>query len=429
MDLEPSAYLLDISRTLRRTVRATGIDRVERAYARHLARLEGVVFFLARLPGGYGLFDRALFASAAGAPAAVARCGRFGLARMLRSHLPAGFEYLNVGHSNLGNAVFRAVRRGGAGRISAMVHDMIPLDCPQFTRRGVPAGFCRKMQSVRAHCDRVIYNSKATKLSAEARFAGWGRPPPGVVAHLGFDPVPSGCQTDLAEMRHFVALGTIEPRKNHALLLDIWEEFGATLPPDRIPHLYIVGRRGWMNGDVFARLDAAARPGRRVHELGALPDNEVRHLLGGAGALLFPSLAEGFGLPVGEALQLGTPAICSDLPVLREVYGDYPLYVQPKDRASWVKSILMLANPKNMPHDSCRRRRLAPLPAWDDHFAQVFGNKNKCVSGHGRQATDGEAGTAGIFPATGTQAKTASCDPQEPRTAFAARPDAADFPG
>ena len=94
-------------------------------------------------------------------------------------------------------------------------------------------------------------------------------------------------------------------------------------------------------------------------------------LLRGARALLMPSLAEGFGLPVVEALALGVPVLCSDLPALRESGGGVPEYLDPADRGLWARAILDYAG------DSARRvaqlSRLATWrsPRWADHFAIV----------------------------------------------------------
>jgi glycosyltransferase involved in cell wall biosynthesis len=94
-------------------------------------------------------------------------------------------------------------------------------------------------------------------------------------------------------------------------------------------------------------------------------------LLGGARALLMPSFAEGFGIPVIEALQAGAPVIASDLGVFREVAGDIPLYLRPDDAASWMDAILTYsAEPED------RQRQVSLIanyaaPNWEDHFRRV----------------------------------------------------------
>ena len=100
---------------------------------------------------------------------------------------------------------------------------------------------------------------------------------------------------------------------------------------------------------------------------------EVASLLAGARALLFPSFAEGYGLPLAEALALGVPALCSDLPALREVGGEVPDYLDPLDgaalaprRAGLRRSRLSRAAPR-----SSAASRDWRAPGWDAHFAAV----------------------------------------------------------
>ena len=121
--------------------------------------------------------------------------------------------------------------------------------------------------------------------------------------------------------------------------------------------------------DLLERCAALRGP---VLELGTLPDSRVTELLAGARALLFPSFAEGYGLPVAEALGLGVPVLCSDLPALREVGGEVPEYLDPLDGPGWRRAILDYAEPDS-PRRAAQLDRLRDwrLPDWDMHFAAV----------------------------------------------------------
>lgn len=160
-----------------------------------------------------------------------------------------------------------------------------------------------------------------------------------------------------------MTLGTIEPRKNHALLLDLWQDI-----PDA--HLLICGQRGWSNEAVFARLDAHPP---RVHELPGLSDADVFGLISEAAGFLFPSFTEGYGLPPIEAAALGTPVICNDLPIYREVLGDIPIYVNVSQGYLWAETIKRLANEQTT-HTSGAKGALDPFdpPSWDAHFKTVL---------------------------------------------------------
>ena len=377
----------------------TGVDRVEHAWACHLLSLRGVeIFGLARTWVGFvvirrdgirGVVARAEGREALPLPDAVARLvwprdpGRGAAETALRrdamrraSHwapgrlldgLSQGLVYLNLGHANLDPRVMRAVHRHPGGRIAVLVHDVIPLDRPEFARPGTVPRFRRKLRAVASHADRVIHTGAAVRRANEAQLARLGRIPPGVTAPLGVpEPVagPGTAGPAPCASRHpwFVAVGTIEPRKNHALLLDLWARMHATMPEGAIPHLHVVGARGWADPQLLRRLDEAPFAGRTMHVHGALPDADRAALVRGARALLFPSLAEGTGLPALEAARDGVPVVCAPLPELCERLGDYPVYADPRDLYAWLGAVMALSG----------QARAAPralrLPTWADHF-------------------------------------------------------------
>jgi len=402
---ETGARLLDLTRLVSRLGRGplTGIDRVEYAYLDHLLHADRPLFGLVRTGLGFLLLDRAGCAGLAAlvrgdralpptdiigrvlhrrnplrgrAEAAVrglsiARVARPFLAHMLRK-LPYGSTYLNVGHANLTARGLQHLHRAGL-RIAVMVHDTIPLDHPEYARADTVAPFRRKMAVVSRFADTVIHTTHDARAKTEIHLAHMGRVPAGVVANLGVpQPLPN-----LAELPpdisvtppYFVALGTIEPRKNHALLLDIWDHFGTG--PDA-PRLYIIGGRGWANPDVFARLDTLP-PEHPVKLLHGLPDSAVTALLSGAAALVFPSHAEGFGLPAVEAAALGVPVITSNLPVIQELLGDYAVYLDVTDICSWIETIkahINTAQHREQPKTGQQNRK--DPPSWPDHFKIVL---------------------------------------------------------
>ncbi|RRJ86787.1 glycosyltransferase [Gulosibacter macacae] len=137
---------------------------------------------------------------------------------------------------------------------------------------------------------------------------------------------------DLGDRPYIAFLGTIEPRKQVAQLIRahgiLRERLG-----DEAPLLLLSGQRGW-DEEAAELLDkAAADPLSGVRELGYLPLEQLRALLGGAVAFCYPSIAEGFGLPVLEAMSSGAPVVTTRFTALPEVGGDAVVYAQPNPKA------------------------------------------------------------------------------------------------
>ncbi len=394
------ARLLDVTRLVSRLGRGplTGIDRVELAYLMRFLADEAPLFALVRSAAGFLLLDRrgcagllALIHDQKALPPAdllsrllyrrdplrgqsetavrrlaIARASRLGLRRLVR-RLPKAACYYNVGHANLTARRLGRLKAAGMA-VVVMIHDTIPLDHPEFSRPDRVASFRRKLAAVGVFATTVVHLTQATRTATEAQMARLGRVPPGLVAPLGVErvlPDATGLPADLdLSAPYFITLGTIEPRKNHQLLLDVW----AKMAGSSAPRLYILGRRGWASPRLFSRLDALP-PGGPVRELPGLSDGAVAALLTGAVALLAPSRAEGFGLPPVEAAQLGTAVIASDLPVTRELLGNKAVYLPPDDIYSWLETIVKQLDPQaphQLPQDPPIRL------TWADHFNLVL---------------------------------------------------------
>lgn len=140
---------------------------------------------------------------------------------------------------------------------------------------------------------------------------------------------------------YLLYIGTIQPRKNLARLIAAFAQALAApgAPPDL--QLVIAGRRGWLTEQI-ERQAVALGIGRRVRFLGYLPDADLPALISGALAFTFPSLYEGFGMPVLEAMACGTPVLCSNTSALPEVAGDAALLVDPHTDEAIAAGIIRL---------------------------------------------------------------------------------------
>ncbi len=377
--------ILDLSRTLSRASQPvpTGIDRVEMAYAQYLLAHHRDRLEFAALHPVLGCILLLPSETAAAFVAATAErwktsgdCRRTqALARRLHIALPPRVvrgpsAYLLMSHHHLDRrfAIERFLRRTGAAFV-CLVHDLIPIEFPEYGRPGQAEIHRKRMQTVAALADAIVTNSTATSQSLQPFLDRAGRKTPVLTALLGVDvhrdvSIPASSGTSRP---YFVCIGTIEPRKNHLLLLHIWRRLAAE--SDTPPLLVIIGRRGWENENVIDIIERCEVLRGVVKERNAVSDAEMRDLLTGARALLLPSFAEGYGLPLAEALAVGVPVLCSDLPALREVGLDVPEYLDPLDGIGWLDAISQYA----LAGSERRAAQLARLetwtaPDWDVHF-------------------------------------------------------------
>ena len=130
------------------------------------------------------------------------------------------------------------------------------------------------------------------------------------------------------EGSYVLAVASLEPRKNIGRLLEAWSLLSEELR--RTHQLVVVAADGWLQSKVRSRLDAMSRA-RSVVNVGHLPAGELAALYRRARVFVFPSLAEGFGLPVAEAMACGAPIVTSNRSSLPEVAGDAAVLVDPED--------------------------------------------------------------------------------------------------
>ena len=178
---------------------------------------------------------------------------------------------------------------------------------------------------------------------------------------------------------YFLCVGTLEPRKNLRLAL----RAHALLPEavrQRFP-LLIVGMAGWQREQFSAELRQALASGH-VCLLGYLPDEHLAQLLAGARALIFPSLYEGFGLPVLEAMASGTPVVLTRASAMPEVAGDAGNYIEP-DNADGLRDALIRLLDDQVHWQACREAGLqrARLFSWQRCAQATAGAYRQAMGG------------------------------------------------
>ena len=173
----------------------------------------------------------------------------------------------------------------------------------------------------------------------------------------------------LGTQPYIFAVGTVQPRKNYQMLIRAFQPVAAQWPHN----LVIAGGKGWLMDEM---MDEIARQGLedRVRFVGFADDDDLPALYSGAALFVFPSLYEGFGLPLLEAMQCGVPIISSDASCLPEVAGQATVLLSPYDEAGWTAAML------NLLGDGQRRTKLVGAGfrqarhfRWEQSARQLMG--------------------------------------------------------
>jgi alpha-1,2-rhamnosyltransferase len=207
--------------------------------------------------------------------------------------------------------------------------------------------------------------TRFVSISADAAHQVHGALPAGHrhgVAHfpLGHDLASQAVATlpdPVQPISSLLVVGTLEPRKNHGVVLDAVEQLWAAGWPGT---LTIIGKPGWGVEPLLDRLAAHPERNRRLIVEHAASDARLAEAYRSATATIMPSFAEGFGLPVVESMAAGVPVIASDIAVFREILGDDPLLFDPHDPDDLIRSI------RHLEVDPARHRARAAAFSWPD---------------------------------------------------------------
>lgn len=240
-----------------------------------------------------------------------------------------------------------AALNGGA-ELVGFVHDLLPLERPQWFRPELEPRFALHLENLVARASLLVTPSEVVRRALQRRLAGSKLSgcrhlevvcqPLGADFWVGVptsDPIAQPAPR-LGANPFALMVGTIEPRKNHELVLAAFEQLWSQ--GDRL-QLVLVGAAGWCSDALLERIRTHTELGSRLHWFSHLQDAELHALYGRARALVFASRDEGFGLPIVEAAYLGCPVLAADRPVLREAGGDWPTYLPAQNVADWVDAL------------------------------------------------------------------------------------------
>lgn len=238
-------------------------------------------------------------------------------------------------------AAMLAQRDRAGSRYVALCHDVIPLMFPQWYSASDVRSVRRHFEQAFARADRILFTSQRAAGDALSWCAENGiRCADHRCVPLGADPfpatAPSGLPKPLEAGRFALYVSTVEPRKNHATLVDAWRGLVRDGTVARTGfRLVFVGRKGWMMGDFSALLAADPELAGTVVHLQGIGDDALAALYRDAAFCLYPSIYEGYGLPPIEALARGKALIASTGGPIPELVGDFAVCLDPHDTAAW----------------------------------------------------------------------------------------------
>ena len=248
------------------------------------------------------------------------------------------FEIDAVWNENYKSSVLLPKLKQNGVRIACYVYDVIPITHPQFTHYSIRFNYMNYIGAYLQYADILITSSQSTLDSIYELSDKLGlKRIPGFVSWHGSDFNISSSNAGssevsenvkiLADRRFILIVGTIEPRKNHSFLLDAFENglFEKNIS------LVFAGKMGWNVEKLKERIVNHPENGKKFFYFEGLNDASIDYLYSKAFAVAQPTYAEGFCLPIIESLQRGTPVLASDIPVLREVGGDYCRYFKLDD--------------------------------------------------------------------------------------------------
>ena len=242
---------------------------------------------------------------------------------------------------------FYKLRQSSKIKIVTCCYDLIPVLYPQYCVGDVAALFTSYFLDVADGSDLVLCISRQSEKDLnEMLFRTGGARPPTWVFPLG-DNVPQADEhgvsenvQDLCKQPFILFVSTIERRKNHEILYRAYHLLSAAGHKEKLPKLVFVGMQGWGVGDLMKDIELDPLTKGLIVQLNSVSDAELRSLYEASMFCVFPSLYEGWGLPVGEALAMGKVVLASDRGSLPEVGGDLVKYIDPWSPHAWAQAIL-----------------------------------------------------------------------------------------
>ncbi len=294
-----------------------------------------------------------------------------------RSDLPRDSVYINVSQFPLWVASsFAWLEARRDVKAVFFVHDLLPITFPEYFREAEYERHRARMRNVARFASAAVVTTATVAADLETHMAAIGRT--GLPIFVRPTPIaaifssPRQIDPALADHPFFVLCSTIEPRKNHLMILAVWRALARRLGA-ATPKLLLIGTRGWHFDPIIDLIERSPPLRDHVLEVNGLSTPGLKRLIDNAQALLMPTFGEGYGLPVHEALVAGCPVIASDIAAFREIRGagsEAGLeLVSPLDGEGWLRAVEAKIGARDTTAVEARR----PPADWTGYFDALDG--------------------------------------------------------
>lgn len=266
-------------------------------------------------------------------------------------------------------------------KIVAHIYDIISITHPQFCEERGVYNFMDYIGAHLMYADKIIVNAKATvkELEKLSQQVGCNLPKCEVV-YLGADfqkgdvqetQIDASIKEIVKGKPYILMVGTLEPRKNHKLMIEAYDRGLKELGY----HVIFAGYLGWNMKQFEQEMKDHADYGKGIYHFVGLDDVTISYLYQNAKFLAFCSYTEGFGLPIIESLQRGTPVLAADVPVLREVGGGFCLWFE-QDNAQMLCDVVKEYTKNALQYEKLKEQvRLFQAANWDETIRKI----NSCL--------------------------------------------------
>lgn len=242
------------------------------------------------------------------------------------------------------NDLIRCLKYQYGANYLQVFYDFIPISTPEVVASELIPAFARSMAAMSIYATHVFSISRYSMEDLGTALYKLGRQAPegsvipmgGTITDVDEDRTPDALKNLDIDGPFVLSVGTLEPRKNHMLLFQVWRRLVAKHGAANVPKLVLVGRFGWYMEHFIRMLKATDFVEQTIVRFEGVSNAELSELYDACLFTMFPSISEGWGLPITESLARGKVCVCSNVTSMPEAGGEHAIYIDPYDTSSAV---------------------------------------------------------------------------------------------